>query len=63
MYETIRLLTPDEAAAVLRVSRRRLLQLPIRRTMISERTLRYRFADLCTYLGIDAPPTMDNRTE
>ena len=44
-----RLITPDEAADHLRVSRRTLRRLPIVKVVLGHRTVRYRLADLEAY--------------
>ncbi len=49
------LLTPDEAARFLNVTRRRLLQLPIKQVRLGDRTIRYRTQDIYHYLEIDKP--------
>jgi len=44
-----RLITPDEAADHLRVSRRTLRRLPIVKVVLGHRTVRYRLPDLEAY--------------
>ena len=48
-----KLLTPDEAANMLALSKRHLLELPIRRIRFGHRTIRYRIQDIERYLDGD----------
>ncbi len=53
MNDDARLLTPDEAAHLMGVTRRRALKLPIRQVRLGHRTIRFRRRDLYEYLGIE----------
>lgn len=53
--DDFRLLTPDEAAELLCVSRRRVLQLPLRKFRIGDRTIRYRLSDIYDFAGVEDP--------
>ena len=55
MDQNARLLTPEEAADFLQVTRRRMLQLPIKQTRLGDRTIRYRLEAIYDYLGIEDP--------
>ena len=48
-----KLLAPEEAAEFLAITRRRILQLPIRQFRLGDRTIRYRLEDIYEFLGID----------
>jgi hypothetical protein len=52
---SVRMLSPDEAAEFLGVTRRRMLQLPIKQVRVSDRTIRYRLKDLYEHCGIEDP--------
>ncbi|HVN33305.1 MAG TPA: hypothetical protein VMT45_15115 [Thermoanaerobaculaceae bacterium] len=52
---SVRMLTPDEAAEFIGVTRRRVLQLPIKQIRVSDRTIRYRLKDIYEHLGIEDP--------
>jgi len=49
-YDPERLLTADEVAQVLGVHRKRVYALPLPRIMLSEKCVRYRWADLAVWL-------------
>lgn len=53
MDTDVKLLAPEEAAEFLAVTRRRILQLPIRQLRLGSRTIRYRLEDIYEFLGID----------
>ncbi len=55
MDDDVRMLKPEEAAEIMRVTRRRMLQLPIKQHRLGDRTIRYRLADIYSYLGIEDP--------
>lgn len=59
MDNDFRLLTPEEAAEFLNVTRRRMLQLPVKRIRLSDRTIRYRLRDIYEHLGIEDPNAGD----
>lgn len=50
MIAEARLLTPREAAAMLRVSLKTLRRMPVKRVVYNDRTFRYRAEDLDAYL-------------
>lgn len=50
-----RLMTPEEVAEFLAVTRRRVLQLPIKQVRIGDRTVRFRLEDVYAYAGIEDP--------
>jgi len=53
MDKDVNLLAPEEAAEFLGVTRRRLLQLPIKQLRLGDRTIRYLLEDIYEFLGID----------
>lgn len=71
MDMNVRLMTPDEAAEFLGVTRRRVFQLPIKQRRLGERTIRFHLTDIYEYLGMDDPnswyedesPGVDNEVD
>ena len=51
MDTDVKLLAPEEAAEFLGVTRRRVLQLPIKQLRLGDRTIRYLLSDIYEFLG------------